>query len=233
MGNNSFNNNNKEDNLAMIAKGLIGAIPIAGPLAAEVIGNIIPNQRIDRISDYLKILDKKLEGISKLVIESKLKQEDFVDLFEDSLINASRALSSERKEYIASIIKNSIVNDDLSYIEEKKIMYIVSQLNDIEIIKLKHHTLIGQEQKQFFELHKEILSIPFVHIKSEEHEINQKAVYDTYKNNLVSLQLLNPRYKRAKNNELPQFDDKTGMMKSSGYNVTSLGRLILKYLELM
>jgi hypothetical protein len=28
-------------------KGIIGAFPVVGPLAAEAIGNLIPNQRLD------------------------------------------------------------------------------------------------------------------------------------------------------------------------------------------
>ena len=44
----------KGTDIAMIlSKGLVGAIPFVGPLAAEIVGAIIPNQRIDRLESLL------------------------------------------------------------------------------------------------------------------------------------------------------------------------------------
>lgn len=60
----------------------------------------------------------------------------------------------------------------------------------------------------------------------------EKAVYQTFRQNLVALNLLTPKYIKPKKNELPEFDNKTGMIKATGYSVTSLGKLILKYLDL-
>jgi hypothetical protein len=37
----------KADVAAVIGKGLLGAIPFVGPLAAEIVGIIIPNQRLE------------------------------------------------------------------------------------------------------------------------------------------------------------------------------------------
>jgi len=39
----------KSNVAAILGKGMVGAIPIIGPLAAEIVGAVIPNQRVDRI----------------------------------------------------------------------------------------------------------------------------------------------------------------------------------------
>ena len=37
----------KIDKLAALSKGLLGMVPFAGSILSEIIGNIIPNQRIE------------------------------------------------------------------------------------------------------------------------------------------------------------------------------------------
>lgn len=40
---------NTSDCVTSLAKGTFGAIPFAGPIAAEIIGHVIPNHLADRI----------------------------------------------------------------------------------------------------------------------------------------------------------------------------------------
>ena len=54
---------NVKDLATIFGKGLVGAIPFVGPLAAEIVGSIIPNQRIDRIETFLKMLESKIHGL--------------------------------------------------------------------------------------------------------------------------------------------------------------------------
>ena len=41
--------NTSIDIITSLAKGTVGAVPFVGSLVAEIVGNIIPNQRVDRI----------------------------------------------------------------------------------------------------------------------------------------------------------------------------------------
>jgi hypothetical protein len=223
---------NNLDRAVSFAKGVLGAAPVVGSIMAEVVGTIIPNQRIDRITRFVEILDKKLDGISQDLIRLRVHDEYFIDLMEDGFILASRAITDDRKEHIATIIKNSITNEELSHLEEKRLLNILSELSDAEIIILQFYALIGQDQKDYLEKHRDIIQAPIVHMGSSKEEINREAIYKTFKQNLVSLNLLTPGYVRPKKNELPEFDEKTGMMKANGYNVTTLGRLLLAYLDL-
>jgi len=108
----------------------------------------------------------------------------------------------------------------------------LSELSDAEIIILQFYALIGQDQKDYLAKHRDIIQAPIVHMGSSREEINREAIYKIFKQNLVSLNLLTPRYAKPKKNELPEFDDKTGMIKANGYNATTLGRLLLVYLDL-
>lgn len=225
-------NDNNLDKAVALAKGVLGAAPVVGSIMAEVVGAIIPNQRIDRIVKFVEILDQRLYGISQDIIKLKVQDEYFVDLLEEGMILASCAITNKRKEHIANIIKNSITNDELSHLEEKRLLIILSELSDAEIIILQSYALFGEEQRKYYEQHSDILQAPIIHSGSSQVEIDRSAIYKTFKQSLVAHNLLTPKFKKPKRNELPEFDEKTGMMKTNGYNVTSLGRLLLSYLDL-
>jgi hypothetical protein len=53
---------NEVDILTTSFKGSAGMIPILGPYLAEIIGSLVPNQRIDRITTFLKLFYKKLKN---------------------------------------------------------------------------------------------------------------------------------------------------------------------------
>ena len=50
--------------MAALARGVASAVPFAGGLIAEVIDQVIPKQRIDRLVDYLKLLDDTLRRLN-------------------------------------------------------------------------------------------------------------------------------------------------------------------------
>jgi len=64
-----------------------------------------------------------------------------------------------------------------------------------------------------------------------EEEREAAFIQDSYKAHLVELGLLRPRFRRPGRGELPEFDDKTGMIKAYGHDLTPLGRMLLKYID--
>lgn len=224
----------KIDKLTALSKGLLGMVPFAGSILSEIIGNIIPNQRIDRISEFLKILDKKLEETGKNISElsEKMEEEGYVNLFEEGVFQSARASSKDRKEYIASILVNGLEDEILNDIQKNIFLSILSQLNDMEIIILYSHTYKVRGDKDFFEKHKDILSEPLAHLGASQEVIDQSTIYKTHREKLVNLNLINKRFPNIKKGDIPEFDNKTGMMKANGYELTSLGRLFLKYIDL-
>ncbi|MCQ4317173.1 hypothetical protein EA797_03955 [Stutzerimonas zhaodongensis] len=221
------------DIAAILGKGLVGAIPFVGPLAAEIVGAIIPNQRIDRIESLLKLLESKIAEDEKSKVEEKIVTPESVDLIEDGFLQAARALSEERKDYIASLLKNSLTNDRLEYIENKRLLSILGQLNDLEIIILKSYTLHHGEpdSEEFFKIHQDSLQPPDAFLGSTQEDLDKHVLHQTHKTHLASLGLLRPGFKRTKKGELPEFDDKTGMIKANGYSISPLGRLLLRSID--
>lgn len=119
-----------------VAKGAIGAVPYVGPLIAELVGTLIPEQRIDRIAKFVQELGKKVSGIERDHIKSQLRDEHFSDLLEEGLFQASRSLTDERRAYIASLIANSLSSKEIEYQESKYLLRILNEINDVEIIWL-------------------------------------------------------------------------------------------------
>ena len=221
------------DITTIIGKGLLGAIPFVGPLAAEIVGAVIPNQRIDRIESLLRFLESKIPEEDRRKVKEKIISPESVDLIEDGFVQASRALSEERKEYIASLLKNSLTDDELKHIEYKRLMFILGELNDLEVLILKSKTMYGgqADHNEFWEAHKGALNPPQAHMGSTQAEIDKDTINQTHTLHLANLGLLKARFIKPKRDALPEFDDKTGMIKAQGYDITGLGRLLLRSID--
>lgn len=222
------------DIATILGKGLVGAIPFVGPLAAEIVGAIIPNQRIDRIESLLRILESKIAEDDRAKVEKRISEPESVDLMEDGFIQASRALSEVRKEYIASLLKNSLTNEDIKHIEYKRLLSILGELNDLEVLILKSHTMLHgdtPEHREFLEKHEESLNPPIAFLGSSQEEMDKHTIYQTHNTHLASLGLLEARFKIPKRGEIPEFDEKTGKLKAQDYNITDLGSLLLRNID--
>ncbi|WP_444898813.1 hypothetical protein ACJJIX_13160 [Microbulbifer sp. VAAC004] len=223
----------KTDVAAIIGKGLVGAVPFVGPLAAEIVGSVIPNQRIDRIESLLKFLESKISEDKKCRVKERISSPESIDLIEDGFIQASRSLSQVRKDYIASLLKNSLTDDDLAHIEYKRILATLGELNDLEILMLKSYSLNRGEERfeEFWDRHGEALESPSAHIGGSATDFDKHTIYQTHKEHLINLGLLKINFKKPKRGELPEFDDRTGMMKARGSSITSYGRLLLRSID--
>jgi len=207
---------NISDITTSFAKGILGVIPFCGPLFSEAVSILIPNQKIDRVIEFLRILDGKLEdlGLDVQTIADKFKTKEYLDLFEDATVQASRALSEDRKERIASILTKSLSDPEVKYDQSKKLLYILNDLTDSEIIYLKFFSLHGDEQRAFIVKHKDILHPASSSIGAHREELDKKALQDSYKLNLVRFGLLSQ-----------------GGSSGTTYQMAPLGNLLLRYVE--
>ncbi|MGB3680934.1 MAG: hypothetical protein WA990_00450 [Rubrobacteraceae bacterium] len=212
----------------------LGYMPAIGPIVAELLRSVIPNQRHDRIADFLRILDDKLSSLEDDFLKEKMRTEEFIDLFEDGAYQAARALTNERKERIAALLKNSLTDEDLTHVQQKTLLSLLGELNDVELLLLKFEVLSTTDPmaaQEFFEKHEDALRTPLVFSGSPEEDADRHALHETYRNKLRRLGLLRATYKKPKKGQLPEFDEKTGMMKAGSNRATSLGRLLLRYVE--
>src|SRR5690606_23792499 len=97
------------DRLVAVAKGVTGACPIIGPVVAEAIGAVIPNQRLDRVVAFLEELEaatKRQEGRLEQ-LKRNLASEQGLDILEEGILQASRSVTAARKERLARLVSHA------------------------------------------------------------------------------------------------------------------------------
>ncbi len=225
---------NKSDLITSVAKSAVGAVPFAGTLLSELVGAIIPNQRIDRLTKYVKELEQKISLIPDEVFDRLKTNEQFIDLIEESFVIASRAITDERRKYIASIIANGITNNSIEIEESKLLLKILQELNDIEIIWLRFYkvpTVVGDEE--FRKKHNNILSQIRAYVGSDKETMQKAALQESYKNHLERLGLIRKKIRIDPSTKIPEFDIMTGQPRTSYARTTQLGDMLLEQIGLI
>jgi hypothetical protein len=213
---------NRSDYVTSAAKSALGAVPFAGSLLAEIAGTVIPNQRIERIVSFATDLQKRIGDLEEEKIRAHLTNENFTDLVEEALRQAARSTSDERRQHIAS--------DDVSFIESKHLLRLLGEINDLEVIWLRsylHSAMSGDDE--FRSKHQEILAPRIATMGSSQAEIDDQTIQRSYKEHLDQLHLLRARHNIDRKTGLPEFE-RDGRLKVNGYELTMLGRLLLRHL---
>lgn len=189
---------NKSDAVAIGVKSILGIVPF-GSLISEIATTVIPNQRTERIVQFVEILNEKFKYVEKDVVELKTKSEEFTDLLQDGFIQASRALSKKRLEDIASLLKNSLTDKELGHLEKKTLLSLLNELNDAELIWLKNFSFENKfggtpEYQDFYETHKNLLTPIAPTFGSSQTDLDKQAFQKRYKNKLIQLGLIEENY---------------------------------------
>jgi hypothetical protein len=220
---------NKADAAALVLKSLAGLVPLAGQFLGELIDYIIPELRADRVERYLLAVGQRVEHLEEEQWRTRLTDPGFASLFEESIREAARTATQEKIEYIANLITRSMTEDEVDYTREKHLLYLLSQVNDVEVLILmleSQVTMVSAEE--FYKQHKSVLAVPTAFLGSGQELVDKNTIMSSYRAHLVQSGLLQPKFKRLNRGEFPEFDNKTGMMKANGYDVTDLGDLLLR-----
>ena len=124
-------------------------------------------------------------------------EEKSIDLM-DGFLQAARALSEERIEYIASLLKNSLTDEGLEQNAYKRLLFLLGEISDVEVIILKFCSRSGADYQEFWENHKEVLDAPAQYLGAPQEEIDKYTIFVSYGTNLERLSLL----KREKHQNL-------------------------------
>lgn len=225
---------NSTDLLTSFSKSALSIVPIAGPFLSEIVGTIIPNQRIDRLIEYIKELDKRISKIQIEQAEEFIKNEEFIDLIEESFIQASRAITSERRQYIASIIENGIKDEAINFLQSKYLLKLLSELNDVEIIWLLSYAYpVKESDIEFREKHKNVLTPISSYIGVDKETQNSASIQNSYKEHLERLQLIESKILYDRKTGFPEFDKSAGKLKTSSRRLTYLGKFLLEQIGLI
>lgn len=219
---------NATDYAVALTKSALGVIPIAGSFLAELVGTVIPRQRTDRLADYARGLASKLAAIDQDVLRAKLVNENFTDLLEEGAREALRAVSAERREYVAQLVSSGLTEEKVSYVESKHLLRLLSQLNDIEIIWLRFYDYaLLNGDNEFREKHAAILKPITATLGSGSDVIDQEALQQNYVEHLVSLGLLLRPLKVDSKTRQPIFDAHRGEWQCQSRRTSPLGKLLL------
>ncbi len=212
-------------------RSLANYVPSIGPFLAQVIGVVIPNQKMDRLVAFAKVLGDRVKYLEEDVVRLRMETPEFTDLLEDGLVQASRALTDERREHIAALLTTCITNDALAHLEEKKLLWLLGELNDAEVLTLKFFSLSLGDKQSFAALHAELFSPLDMSFGAPQPNLDKGALRDSYRNRLLELGLIEPAYKKAEPGKTPEFDLRTGRLKATDHRVTRLGKLLLRYID--
>jgi hypothetical protein len=178
-------------NLLGVATG-IGAVPIFGPLAVECFNLQIPNQKLIRVEKLLKILLSKVYNISQDEINQRFYTDEFLDLLQDCVFQSSRAISDQRLGYLASVLEKSLTDEQIKYNQKKRLLSILSELNDIEVIILQSYGFEPPNDYEFKNKHHSIFKNADLQYNPSEEEREENAMYVNYRDHLVNLGLIGP-----------------------------------------
>ena len=225
--------NTTSDYLAAATRSIVGAAPIVGSLLVELVGAVIPAQRTDRIAKFASSLESRLARVERDVLRKNLSDENFCDLMEETMRQAARAVTDERRRYLAALLANSVAPGAVSHIESKHILRVLGELNDVEVIWLRSYldVRIGADD-HFRSIHADILEPVSAHAGSEQDEIDKWTLQRSYKEHLARLGLLAPRHAKNTKTKDPEFDSRLGGFKVVGYEITLFGGLLLRQIDL-
>lgn len=226
-------NTNATDYVVATAKAALGMVPFAGSLLAELAGSVIPKQRIDRLVGFAQALESKIDDLDQDAVRAKLSDENFTDLLEESARQAAQSVTEQRRQYLATLIASGVTETQVSFVESRHLLRILSQINDIEIVWLRfyHHPFM-QGDEEFRNTHAGILKPIAANFGSDQATLDQHALQENYIEHLISLGLLRRQlYVDLKTGE-PVFDKHMKAWKTQSAKVTPLGRLLLRHIGL-
>lgn len=205
------------DHFVSIAKGAAGALPFVGSAVAEIMQSVIPNLRFERVVTFLKTLDEKVGEMDEKLnnFENNLQKEQGIDLFEEGIIQASRAVSEERKQRLARLVSRALTEEELKYEEGRKLLNLYRELTDQEIVWLIYYSLdpaTGQDPHiDWIEKHSEILNPVIRDLSSPREEQERGALQDSYNATLTRLGLTSEQERTTQ--------------------ITTLGRMLVRYIS--
>lgn len=213
------------DQLVAIGKGAVSLVPLVGGPLAEIIGSVVPNQRADRITTFVRELDERIKAVAEAVRESLVKNKAKIDLIEEGGYQAARAISSERIAQIVEAVARGLEENDADVIRRRRLLVILGELDDDEIALLNAYgrTYGGADRGAFERINRPERP----HMQSSVAVRENDRLYQVGKEHLLRLELLKRNYGSVKKGQTPEFDPKEGDFKHT-VEVSYLGRLLLK-----
>ena len=217
--------NDWRDRAALVTKVAASLVPVVGGPLAELVTEVIPRQRQDRIVEYLRELDRRMASLEREKVEGFLADAERIDLVESGGHLAARATSSERISRLAEIVFRGLKSAEATLVRRKRLIGLFGEIDDDEFLLLNAY---GQSHvapaSQAWEM---IDRPPPAVIGSPPEQIDDATLYELGTEHLLRLGLLERRFDTVKRGEYPPFDAKSGGFKSR-VQISYLGRMLLR-----
>lgn len=209
--------NRQRDWLTPLAKGVVGACPVIGPMLAEIVGMVVPNQRVERIGVFLRNVDERIVATEALLdrFQQRIASTEGIDLLEESMTQATRAITVERQERLGRLLATALTQEELRYQEVKKLLGLLRELTDPELLWLFYYstpvTFSSEYHNRLRKTHPEVFDPASEMLNASDVELDRSALQKSYKNTLE-------RYGLLERTDLQQ------------YQITWLGKMLLRYI---
>ena len=220
------------DHIAATLRMGAGAVPFVGAAFNELITLIIPGVRQSRLEAYLRFLNNKVDNLSQEQLKNKLGSELAIDVVEEGAFQAVRALSDERRDQITHAVAFGLLGDQQELLEAKRMLQLLREVDEAQVILMASKLMKNYRDEDFRKRHANVLDPVIAHLQSTREELDRSIIQKIGEQKLLSLGLIQQRFAKLKKGEFPDFDQKTGMIKSSGTEITPLGRLLLRRIGL-
>lgn len=123
-----------------VGKQLLNLNPITGFIVSyvETVKERQAERKLTRCLEMLESLQKDLDESQKSINEKYVKNDDFLDIFEQTVNQVANERNDDKRMYFKNILLNSIFKDTVDYDITEKYMNILSRLekDDLTILKV-------------------------------------------------------------------------------------------------
>jgi hypothetical protein len=210
-----------KDIAGILSKICVGYVPLVGPIFSEIVGSCLQKQEMDKVFNYMHLLESRLSFIENK--ENIPTLTGFQDLIVESCRQASEAIHEKRQEYIASIVTTGISRDSEDLTRVMRLLETFKSLKDTELEILK---MYGDPSAGSTEFNSDTLSHA-VQFSSDDDGIEKEvtrnsALYAQYIDHLKKLDLLQSKG--------DSFHDSSFHSMNEDYMLTRSGENLLMYM---
>lgn len=216
--------NNANDYVAILIKNAVSTgVPILLPMftfmasyLGDMIINFIPNQRLDRVVNFVQLQSEKLEALDenlKETIKETMYEPETIPFVEKVIKMVVESETEQKRKYLASILNNGL-SVDKEQSHRAQLMKLIDELDELDILRLYGATLDydyhEKAYNEFWDKHEE--TFYFEPEWDDEDEADRKEMISRIPTtNLIRLGLIDDRKISAK--------------------VTRLGAEVLRFIE--
>lgn len=216
-----------QDRVLALTRGVIGAIPGVGSILAEIVSQFIPNQRAARVEEFLLLLGARVQALECPPSTSQMTSAHAIDLIEEGGFQAARALTSDRIGKIVEVVMHGLVKSDQDKIHGKRLLRILGELDDDQIIILSSYLRKNIENEDFLTTHRNLLKSRIVSTAEPQEVIDDATMREVAFAGLERLGLTHQVFYNRKRDD-PATIDMHGRLQGGHATISRLGVKLLQ-----